>query len=360
MSFKYRKYFDYLCDMTRIIRYLSVALVFALCACGGGNQRSGGTGEPAEEELIGEMPLEEAEAEPADMRPFPPVNVPMIYSNNEEAETEYIMEHFWDPYFSGEGTTNNKAILGVEDEAVEQALANYIALLQSRKALATPDNPDPLVKAQKSVKTLFSKIESNPDHAAYVRLTELVAKYLYDPNSPLRDEDLYLPFAEAAEKSPRTSDDMRPAYHHEVGACKTNSFGNKVPDIKYCDIKGRKGSLYGIHADYTMLFFSNPGCTACKEIVNEVSSSGFAERLISENKLAIVNIYIDEEISKWRDYVPNYPSSWINGYDYTFKLRNSGTYDIRAIPSLYLLDSQKRVLLKDAPTDRVLSYLGRI
>ena len=58
--------------------------------------------------------------------------------------------------------------------------------------------------------------------------------------------------------------------------------------------------------------------------------------------------------------MPNYPSSWINGYDYTFKLRSSGTYDIRAIPSLYLLDSRKRVLMKDAPTETVLSYLDKI
>ena len=347
--------------MTRIIRYLPAALIFALCACGGGNNRgSGASGEPAEEALMEAVPLEETAAAPSNMRPFPLVSIPMVYSGSEEAETEYVLEHYWDPYFAGDGTTNDKAVLGVKDEDLEQALANYIAILQAQKALATPDEPAPLVNARKSIKTFFSKLEGTADHAAYVRMADLVSKYLYDPNSPLRDEDLYLPFAEAAENSPLTGDDMRAAYNFEAKACRTNSFGNKVPDIKYADIKGRKGTLYGVKADYTMLFFSNPGCTACKEIVNEVLSSGISDRLISEGKLAIVNIYIDEEITKWRDYVPNYPASWINGYDYTFKLRTSGTFDIRAIPSLYLLDSQKRVLLKDAPTERVLSYLGRI
>ena len=65
-------------------------------------------------------------------------------------------------------------------------------------------------------------------------------------------------------------------------------------------------------------------------------------------------------MSKWRDYSHNYPSCWINGYDYTFSLRESGAYDIRAIPSLYLLDSDKRVLMKDAPTPKVLSFLDKI
>lgn len=344
--------------MTRIIRYLPVALLCALCACGGGNSGSsnnheneGGAITPAAEESAAEAA--------APTRPFPLVSVPMVYSGNVEEETEYVMEHYWDPYFAGEGLTNDKHILGVEDGDVEQALANYISLLQSQKLLATPDEPAPLNKAQKSVKAFFSKLEG-ADHAAYVRMTDLVSKYLYDPNSPLRDEDLYLPFAEAAAKSPSTADDMRQAYQFEANACRTNSFGKKVPDFKYSNIKGKKGTLYGVKADYTMLFFSNPGCTACKEIVNDITAHGYINRLISDGKLAIVNIYIDEEVSKWRDYVPNYPSSWINGYDYTFQLRSSGTYDIRAIPSLYLLDSQKRVLMKDAPTERVISYLDRI
>ena len=153
---------------------------------------------------------------------------------------------------------------------------------------------------------------------------------------------------------------MRTAYRHELKMCRTNPFGSKVPDIRYKDIKGRQGRLYDVEAEYTMLFFSNPGCSSCKEIINDVMSRGYIESLIANKKLAVVNIYIDEEVSKWRDYSPNYPSCWINGYDYTFSLRDSGAYDIRAIPSLYLLDAKKRVLMKDAPTPSVLAFLDTI
>ncbi len=109
-----------------------------------------------------------------------------------------------------------------------------------------------------------------------------------------------------------------------------------------------------------MLFFSNPGCTSCKEIIDEIGASGCIHPMIAAHRLAIINIYIDEEVQKWRDYLPHYPKDWINGYDYTFSLRDSGLYDIRAIPSLYLLDEQKRVLMKDAPTANVLEYLENI
>ena len=353
--------------MTKTSRILALLPLLALVACGGGNgsgAQYGGSepGEELSEDAV--APGEVAEEMPADLHPFPPVSIPMVYDGDPEAEAGYVMEHYWDAFFNSEGSTTPKSILGVLDDDFEQALANYIAILQNRKLQATPDSPAPLEQARKSVKTFFDKLErkskSEPDNHAYLRITEMVAKYLYDPNSPLRDEDLYLPFAEAAAKSPCTSEGMRPAYEYEAGQCRTNSFGKKVPDIKYCDAKGHKGTLYGVDADYTMLFFSNPGCTACKEIVNEIQAHGYMERLISEGKLAIVNIYIDEEVSKWRDYVGNYPASWISGYDYTFKLRDSGTYDIRAIPSLYLLDSSKRVLMKDAVTENVLSYLDKI
>ena len=223
---------------------------------------------------------------------------------------------------------------------------------------------EPLKRAQKSARAMFGKLEArqqaDTSSHTYLLMTEIISRYLYDPNSPMRDEDLYLPFAEAMESSRFTSDDMRPAYRYEASQCRINSFGNKVPDIKYCDKDGRKGNLYSVKSEYTMLFFSNPGCNSCKEIIQDVLSRGYISKYISQGRLAIVNIYIDEDISAWRDYVHNYPKDWINGYDYSFKLRDSNLYDIRAIPSLYLLDSGKRVLLKDAPTEKVLQYLDRI
>ena len=295
---------------------------------------------------------------------FPTVSVPSVLGDDEVLRTEYVLDHYWDSFLGGDGATTPNAILGIGDESVEQALANYIQILSNVKATSTPDDQKPLKKAQKSVKNFFDKLEAKQeaDTSAhtYLRLTEMVSRYLYDPNSPLRDEDLYLPFVEALSKSACTRDDMRNAYLHELKMCSTNPFGAKVPNIRYKDVKGHKGTLYAIDADYTMLFFSNPGCESCKGIIKDVMSRGYIESLIKDKKLSVMNIYIDEEVSKWRDYSPNYPSCWINGYDYTFSLRDGNDYDIRAIPSLYLLDSSKRVLMKDAPTEKVLAFLDTL
>ena len=316
----------------------------------------GDSGQPASE-----APPAEA---PAISHSFPNVAIPSVYAGNTEDRTDFVLEHYWDSFLAGKGETTPVSILGIYDEDVEQALANYIQVLYNVKASATPDNMAPLNRARMSIGGFFRKIEARQQRDTssntYLRLTEMVSHYLYDPNSPLRDEDLYLPFVEAMEASPCTRSDMRNAYRHELQMCRTNPFGSKVPDIRFKDVRGHKGSLYSVSADYTMLFFSNPGCESCKGIIRDVMSRGYIESKISTGRLAIVNVYIDEEVDKWRDYSHNYPSCWVNGYDYTFSLRDSGKYDIRAIPSLYLLDSKKRVIMKDAPTERVLAFLDTI
>ena len=56
----------------------------------------------------------------------------------------------------------------------------------------------------------------------------------------------------------------------------------------------------------------------------------------------------------------SYPKEWINCYDPDYVIRTDTLYNIRAIPSLYLLDAQKRVVLKDATPERVIMFLNNL
>jgi thiol-disulfide isomerase/thioredoxin len=189
----------------------------------------------------------------------------------------------------------------------------------------------------------------------YTQFTQIVADYLYNPNSPMRDEDLYLPFVQGLAESPLTREDMRPAYRYEAMVCALNQRGSIAPDFSARKADGSVFTLHGISAPYTLLFFSNPGCGSCKEIISEINLQ-FGE-MVASGELAVVNIYIDDAINDWCEYVQNYPEQWHNGYDYNFVIRNEVLYDVRAIPSLYLLDAEKRILAKDAPLDKIISLL---
>jgi hypothetical protein len=58
--------------------------------------------------------------------------------------------------------------------------------------------------------------------------------------------------------------------------------------------------------------------------------------------------------------MPIYPDKWYNGFDPDLVIRGESLYNVRAIPSLYLLDEDKTVLMKDAPEKKVFDYLNRL
>lgn len=285
-------------------------------------------------------------------RDFPIVEVPALVSEPSE-RAAYMADHFWDGFFDGNGPTDTNAVLGVRNPQLETQMATFITILDQL----------PLTKAKGEVGSLFTAISEkhSADTSSHVfpLMTELVSKYLYDPNSPLRNEDYYLPFAEALSTSEFTPEDSKAGFAFEVRVCSSNQVGSKVKDFKFKDKSGRVRNLYGAKADYTLLFFSNPGCSACRQIITDLTSLQYLDPLINAGKLAVVNIYIDFEEVKWEEAVSKeYPSDWINGYDWQHVIRDNELFVVRAIPSLYLLDSDKRVILKDAPTERVIARLN--
>jgi hypothetical protein len=69
--------------------------------------------------------------------------------------------------------------------------------------------------------------------------------------------------------------------------------------------------------------------------------------MIEANQLKILSIYPDEDLQAWRNKLESMPSRWIVAYDKEMKISTNNLYDLRAIPSLYLLDNAKRVIIKD-------------
>ena len=212
-----------------------------------------------------------------------------------------------------------------------------------------------------SVARLFSRAEAielrDTSSNVFETITFLAHKYFYDPNSPVRNEEFYLPFVEGLAHSPAVKEDMKPAYSYDASMCRLNRIGSPAADFSFTDLAGHRHTLYGVKAEYTLLFFSNPGCQSCKEITDVLVSEPFIEAMQSSGRLAVVNVYIDQELDKWREYAAGYPSGWISGYDHNYIIRTDQLYSVRAIPSLYLLDSSKNVILKDAPQDKVFDFL---
>lgn len=54
------------------------------------------------------------------------------------------------------------------------------------------------------------------------------------------------------------------------------------------------------------------------------------------------------------------PQGWIVGRNKQGDIRSRTLYEILATPTMYLLDKQKKVLLKDASMEQLIRYLAAV
>ena len=94
----------------------------------------------------------------------------------------------------------------------------------------------------------------------------------------------------------------------------------------------------------------------CKELREQIGASPRCSEALRSGRLKILALYPDEDLDAWHRYRPNIPNSWINSYDKGCRIREEELYQIDAIPSLYLLDEQKRVLVKDATDVQLIEH----
>lgn len=170
---------------------------------------------------------------------------------------------------------------------------------------------------------------------------------LADPNSPLRDDELYLPVLRVRIASPFTDETTRERLRYRLDILSQNRIGHKANNIRYTLFDGFEGTLYGIKAEYTLVFINNPGCEMCRTVRKEICASALLSGYIASGRLKVLAIYPDQDLDEWLRYRSEMPREWINGYDRECIMRTEGTYNLAAIPSLYLLDKDKTVLVKD-------------
>lgn len=213
-------------------------------------------------------------------------------------------------------------------------------------------NGMPLEQTLDSMRTWFLRYEQDS------LMIETVNSYLYDTESPYRNEELYLPFVQGLATSEFTPDHIRAGYIDDALMCSINRIGRAAEDFDMETLDGQRLHLYGIKAEYTLLMFSNPDCQACEDITDILKSDKHILGLIESGKLALVNMFIDEELDVWRAAASTYPEAWYNCFDPIPVIRENRVYNVRAIPTLYILDKDKKVVLKDAPFEKINAFIN--
>ena len=176
----------------------------------------------------------------------------------------------------------------------EQGFVDFVNLLQHTDS----------VTAARSCSLLADSLTTPERDELFADFTE---RYLGDPNSPIRND---VTFAHLLRALPQTSGRL-----FMLKEVTKNQVGMAVPDID---------SLYAIQSPLTLLVFYDPQCYRCLAMLPSIREE---EERMKSVQVLYINV---EENTQAREafYLPS-------------------------LPSLYLLDAQKRVLVKDGTIEEI-------
>ena len=295
-----------------------------------------------------EQPVASAVMESSSLNSFPLPTVPVVITDPDEAML-YLSKHFWDQFPFADTTLID------QPDITEQGFVDYIQIL----------NQIPHSDAEKSLLSMLDKAKETP--TMYVHFASLYTQYLYDPNSPFRNEELYIPVVNNLLKSGLLSEADQSVYDFHQEMIMKNRIGTKATDFVYTLANGDKKKMHALQSSYLLLYFTNPDCPACAALTQELSNSKVLWSMFSmnnppiHNMLTVLSIYPDSNIDQWRKALPNLPQKhWVNAFDDGTVLTNKRLYDIKAIPTLYLLNKNKEIILKDTSLEGIEEYFMKL
>lgn len=276
----------------------------------------------------------EANATPRYVLPVPPV----ILTDRGE-RTAYMAGHYW------QGVDYADTAWLTDSVALEQIFVQWVTLLVQ-------------LSTDESIKVAGNVIsQGNACPALQLRLAELAERYLHDPNSPYRNEELYIPVLRAVIAAPGIGDIHKERPRYQLEKALMNRPGTQAADFAFVTKDGRTLRLSDIRGNYVLLYFFNPDCHDCKRVTTHMAASPCFTNLLKKGSLTLLAIYPDEDLQAWKSHAGEMPGEWTVARYADSRSRQA--YDLPAIPNLYLLDHDKKVVLKDAPVERIEEWLKR-
>ena len=138
-----------------------------------------------------------------------------------------------------------------------------------------------------------------------------------------------------------------------------NRPGMVAADFVYTLASGKQARMSALKAEYTLLFFYDPDCETCTEIKGMMRQSARLKEMVAAGQVKVLTVYPDEDITLWRNRLGEMDAAWINAYDKGQVLTLEQRYDLSSLPSFYLLDKNKKVLLKDADWREVMQFFEK-
>jgi len=261
------------------------------------------------------------------------------------SKINYMTAHYWDNF------DFNDTTLIHEPDINERAVLSFLYGTQ-------------LVSKESAVAAIIAalkKAEAETTGRMYAFFCDKMIEYLYEPASIVKNEEIYIPVAQYVISSSKSGFSERERAKFVLEQVMKNRIGEVASDFEYTLASGEIGTLHKVIAPYTLLFFYSPDCSGCANSIDFVNSSGTAiNSAIEGKKLKVLAFYPDNDRQLWIDHIGKIPSGWITGYDRERVVRDRNMYDLKGTPAIYLLDENKRIILKGITIPAVEEYFKRM
>ncbi|MGL5318536.1 MAG: DUF5106 domain-containing protein, partial [Bacteroidales bacterium] len=222
-------------------KFAHLLISVLLVSCGGSTKNTPNAGE-----------VKEAAPSTAQIPELKMPDIPMAIVEPAE-RAAYVVGCYWD-------NLSLDSIKSEQDSArIEQYFSNYLAIINEANRTTLAGN----------IEKSLQKISAD---SAYLSLFNHMAdKYLYNPNSPFRNDETYLVFVDLFLKNPKLSFVEKERLNFTYTLLQKNRIGQKAEDFAFYNGE-REERLSAVKADVLVLYFNNPGCPACEEVQKELET----------------------------------------------------------------------------------------
>lgn len=190
---------------------------------------------------------------------------------------------------------------------------------------------------------------SKIDSASYFAFFDALEKVLGDHASPFRIERIYIPMLQDMLTFPQLPALRERHCKYELRVINQNNVGDIVPNFTIVTNIGDTTTLYDIQSEYMLLYLQHPTCPTCQKIRKMIADFPILNNAIATGRLKVLTIYFEDETEIWSNFIhsseanPNY----MHGWNFDQSISDKTLFDTRAIPYMFILDKDKRVIVKN-------------
>lgn len=216
----------------------------------------------------------------------------------------------------------------------------------------------PSDSAKVLVNNLFHKIAK--DKGSVETIFCYFDKYVWNPLSIFRNEGLYKTVLDFIVSDDNPNNDLKQYANAQIGMLKRNATGTIISNCNFAthDSNGNiiNTDLHSLADRYMLLLIGNPECNMCIETKSKIEESTIIAKLVSENRLRLVTMYYGTNDQLFKSI--KHSDKWINGWDPSGKIINNSMFTPILLPALYLVDSDKIVILKEVPFSKIEAFFS--